>query len=72
VRILLDAGAAEAEWNGCDLDDLIEIAKGPGSRRYRSALDEVPGTAGRLRRQRIIRSIRPHERGECPERSRHP
>jgi ankyrin repeat protein len=43
VRILLDAGAAEAEWNGCDLDDLIEIARDRGHEDIALLLDEVRG-----------------------------
>jgi ankyrin repeat protein len=41
VRILLDAGAAEAEWNGCDLDDLIEIARDRSYEEIALLLDEV-------------------------------
>jgi hypothetical protein len=41
VRILLDAGAAEAAWNGCDLDGLIEIAKDRGYEEIALLLDEV-------------------------------
>jgi hypothetical protein len=45
VRILLDAGAAETEWNGCDLDGLIEIA---GDRSY----DEIALLLDEVRRRR--------------------
>lgn len=41
VRILLDAGAAEAEWNGCDLDGLIEIARDRSYEEVARLLDEV-------------------------------
>jgi len=41
VRILLDAGAAEAEWNGCDLDGLIEIARDRSYEEIALLLDEV-------------------------------
>jgi ankyrin repeat protein len=40
VRILLDAGAADAEWNGCDLDGLIEIARDRGHEDVALLLDE--------------------------------
>ncbi len=48
VRILLDAGAAEAEWNGCDLDGLIEIARDRGHEDIALLLDEECGAADRL------------------------
>ena len=41
VRILLNAGAAEAEWNGCDLDGLIEIARDRNYEEVARLLDEV-------------------------------
>jgi ankyrin repeat protein len=43
VRILLDAGAAEAEFNGCDLDGLIEIARDRSYEEIALLLDEVRG-----------------------------
>ncbi len=46
VRLLLDAGAAEAEWNSCDLDDLIEIARDRGHEDIALLLDEVRGRRG--------------------------
>jgi ankyrin repeat protein len=48
VRILLDAGAAEAEWDGCDLDGLIEIARDRGHEDIALLLDEV-----RMRRRLV-------------------
>lgn len=41
VRILLDAGAAEADWNGCDLDGLIEIARDRSFEDVALLLDKV-------------------------------
>lgn len=41
VRILLDAGAAEADWNGCDLDGLIEIARNRSYEDIALLLEEV-------------------------------
>ena len=41
VRVLLDAGAAEAEWNGCDLDGLIKIARDRSYEEVARLLDEV-------------------------------
>jgi ankyrin repeat protein len=43
VRILLDAGAAESDWNGCDLDGLIEIARDRNFGEIALLLDEVRG-----------------------------
>ena len=62
VRILLDAGAAEAEWNGCDLDGLIEIARDRSYEEIARLLDEV------RRRRRPVAPRRgssyPYGRGE--------
>ena len=41
VRILLDAGAADAEWNGFDFDSLIEIARDRGHEDIALLLDGV-------------------------------
>lgn len=41
VRILLDAGAAEAEWKGCQLDGLIEIARDRSYEEVARLLEEV-------------------------------
>ena len=41
MRILLDAGAAEAEWNGYDLDGLIEVARDRSYEEVARLLDEV-------------------------------
>ena len=41
VKILLDAGAAEGEWNACDLDGLIETARDRGYEEIALLLDEV-------------------------------
>src|SRR4051812_9871486 len=41
VRILLDAGAAEGEWDGCDLDGLIEIARDRSYDEIALLLEEV-------------------------------
>lgn len=49
VRILLDAGAAEAEWNGCDLDGLIGIARDRSYEDIALLLDEV-----RTRRRPVV------------------
>ena len=46
VRILLDAGAAEAEWNRCDLDGLIEIARDRSYEEIARLLDEFRGRCG--------------------------
>jgi len=43
VRVLLDAGAAEADWNGCDLDGLIEIARDRSHEEVARLLEEVRG-----------------------------
>jgi ankyrin repeat protein len=43
VRILLDAGAAEAEWNGCDFDSLIEIARDRSYEEIALLLEEFRG-----------------------------
>jgi ankyrin repeat protein len=41
VRILLNAGAAETEWNGCDLDSLIEIARDRSYQEIALLLEKV-------------------------------
>jgi uncharacterized protein len=41
VSILLDSGAAKTEWDGCDLDGLIEVAKDRGYGEIVQLLDEV-------------------------------
>jgi hypothetical protein len=58
VRMLLDAGAAETEWNAPDLDGLIEIARDRGFDEVATILDEArrrrgdtqrsPGSCGSL------------------------
>jgi uncharacterized protein len=54
VRILLDAGAAEGEWDGGDLDGLIEIASDRGYEDIALLLDEV------RRRRRLVAPLENH------------
>jgi ankyrin repeat protein len=67
VRILLEAGAAESEWNGCDLDGLIEIAKDRSYEEIALLLDEV------RRRRRPVAPLEDHpihafaERGDVEQ-----